>query len=151
MKDIYIIRNVINGKIYIGQSNDVDERWYKHVWDAKNRITNMPLHEDIRLYGEDKFNYTVIEQCSDEIANDREQFWIKYFNATGPNGYNVIGRGVDNPNAIFDKETLNNIIANNTGQPLEKVKRDTERDYYMSATEAVEYGLIDKVITKETR
>jgi group I intron endonuclease len=110
MKDIYIIRNVINGKIYIGQSNNVEERWYKHVWDAKNRITNMPLHEDIRLYGEDKFNYTVIEQCSDEIANDREQFWIKYFNATGPNGYNVIGRGVDNPNAIFDKETLNNII-----------------------------------------
>ena len=49
------------------------------------------------------------------------------------------------------KETLNNIIACNTGQPLEKVKRDTERDYYMSATEAVEYGLIDKVITKETR
>ena len=52
---------------------------------------------------------------------------------------------------IKTKETLNNIIANNTGQPLEKVKRDTERDYYMSATEAVEYGLIDKVITKETR
>ncbi len=52
---------------------------------------------------------------------------------------------------IKTKETLNNIIANNTGQPLDKVKRDTERDYYMSATEAVEYGLIDKVITKETR
>ena len=52
---------------------------------------------------------------------------------------------------IKTKETLNNIIAVNTGQPLEKVKRDTERDYYMSATEAVEYGLIDKVITKETR
>ena len=52
---------------------------------------------------------------------------------------------------IKTKETLNNIIANNTGQPLEKVKRDTERDYYMSAIEAVEYGLIDKVITKETR
>ena len=50
---------------------------------------------------------------------------------------------------IKTKETLNNIIANNTGQPLEKVKRDTERDYYMSATEDVEYGLIDKVITKE--
>lgn len=52
---------------------------------------------------------------------------------------------------IKTKETLNNIIAANTGQPLEKVKMDTERDYYMSATEAVEYGLIDKVITKETR
>ena len=52
---------------------------------------------------------------------------------------------------IKTKETLNNIIAANTGQPLEKVRMDTERDYYMAATEAVEYGLIDKVITKETR
>ena len=52
---------------------------------------------------------------------------------------------------IKTKETLNNIIAANTGQPLEKVRMDTERDYYMSATEAVEYGFIDKVITKETR
>lgn len=49
------------------------------------------------------------------------------------------------------KATLNNIIAQHTGQPLDRVSKDTERDYYMSANEAVEYGLIDKVITKETR
>ncbi len=52
---------------------------------------------------------------------------------------------------IKTKATLNDIIARHTGQPLEKVSRDTERDYYMSAQEAVEYGLIDKVITKESR
>lgn len=49
------------------------------------------------------------------------------------------------------KETLNNIIATHTGQPIEKVVKDTERDYYMSAKEAVEYGIVDKVITKESR
>ncbi len=49
------------------------------------------------------------------------------------------------------KETLNNIIASHTGQPLEKVVRDTERDYYMSAKEAVEYGIVDKIITKDSR
>lgn len=49
------------------------------------------------------------------------------------------------------KATLNDIIAHHTGQPLKKVVKDTERDYYMSAKEAVEYGLIDKVITKESR
>ena len=47
---------------------------------------------------------------------------------------------------IKTKETLNNIIACNTGQPLEKVKRDTERDYYMDPDEAVEYGIIDYII-----
>lgn len=44
------------------------------------------------------------------------------------------------------KKTLNEILAANTGQPLEVVERDTDRDNYMSAQEAKEYGLIDSVI-----
>ncbi|MDD2730192.1 ATP-dependent Clp endopeptidase proteolytic subunit ClpP [Malikia sp.] len=43
---------------------------------------------------------------------------------------------------------LNKILAERTGQPLEKIERDTERDYYMAAAEAAEYGLIDRVIDK---
>ena len=46
------------------------------------------------------------------------------------------------------REQLNKILADNTGQPLEKISRDTERDYYMTAAESAEYGLIDKVIDK---
>lgn len=46
------------------------------------------------------------------------------------------------------KNMLNGILSENSGQPIEKIKQDTERDYYMSAQEAVEYGLIDKVITR---
>ncbi len=46
------------------------------------------------------------------------------------------------------REQLNKILAENTGQPLEKVARDTERDYYMTAAESAEYGIIDKVIDK---
>lgn len=46
------------------------------------------------------------------------------------------------------KNMLNGILSENSGQPIEKIKQDTERDYYMSALEAVEYGLIDKVITR---
>ena len=44
------------------------------------------------------------------------------------------------------KDTLNQILSERTGQPLEVVKRDTERDNFMTAQEALEYGLIDKVI-----
>jgi ATP-dependent Clp protease, protease subunit len=43
---------------------------------------------------------------------------------------------------------LNDILAERTGQPLEKIERDTERDYFMSAEQAAEYGLVDKVIDK---
>ncbi|HXK32134.1 MAG: ATP-dependent Clp endopeptidase, proteolytic subunit ClpP [Candidatus Nealsonbacteria bacterium RBG_13_38_11] len=44
------------------------------------------------------------------------------------------------------KEKLNNILAKHTGQPLGKIEKDTDRDFYLSAEEAKEYGLIDKVI-----
>lgn len=46
------------------------------------------------------------------------------------------------------REQLNRILAEKTGQPLEKIARDTERDYYLSADEAKEYGLVDEVIAK---
>ncbi len=46
------------------------------------------------------------------------------------------------------RANLNKILAENTGRPLEEIIRDTERDNFMSAKEAMEYGLIDKVITK---
>ena len=45
------------------------------------------------------------------------------------------------------KDMLIGIMAENAGQPFEKVKEDCERDHYLSAAEAVEYGLIDKVVT----
>ena len=46
------------------------------------------------------------------------------------------------------RENLNRILSQNTGQTLEVIERDTERDYFMSAEEAKEYGIIDEVITK---
>jgi len=48
------------------------------------------------------------------------------------------------------RQTLNEILAHHTGQPIEKIKEDTERDYFMGGEEAQEYGLIDKVITKRS-
>lgn len=51
-------------------------------------------------------------------------------------------------NILKTKKKLNEILAQNTGKPYEQIVRDTERDNYMSAQEALEYGLIDAVITK---
>lgn len=47
------------------------------------------------------------------------------------------------------KETLNEILSERTGKPLDKIKQDVERDYFMSADEAKEYGLVDEVIVKK--
>ena len=46
------------------------------------------------------------------------------------------------------KETMNRILAERTGQPLEKIRNDTERDYFLDADEAKAYGLVDQVISK---
>ena len=50
---------------------------------------------------------------------------------------------------IRTKKKMIEMLSKNTGQPVKKVEKDVDRDYYMSATEAVEYGIVDKVITRE--
>jgi ATP-dependent Clp protease protease subunit len=47
---------------------------------------------------------------------------------------------------LYLKETLNSLLAEHTGQPLDKISEDTDRDYFLSPPEAVEYGLIDRVV-----
>jgi ATP-dependent Clp protease protease subunit len=47
------------------------------------------------------------------------------------------------------KDMLNDILTNHTGQPLKRIKRDTDRDFFMSSKEAKEYGLIDEVVQRK--
>lgn len=49
---------------------------------------------------------------------------------------------------IYLKKRLNEILAKNTGQKLSKIEKDVDRDFWMSAEESVEYGIVDKVVTK---
>jgi ATP-dependent Clp protease protease subunit len=51
---------------------------------------------------------------------------------------------------LYHKRKLNELLAYHTGQPLEKVEADTERDFFMSAEEAKNYGLIDQVISRQS-
>lgn len=48
------------------------------------------------------------------------------------------------------KDTLNKIMAGHTGQPIEKIQTDTDRDFFMSGEDAKQYGLVDEVITKKS-
>jgi ATP-dependent Clp protease, protease subunit len=49
---------------------------------------------------------------------------------------------------LYIKSHLNDLLSDHTGQPLARIQEDTDRDFYMSAAEATEYGLIDQVITR---
>ncbi|MGI6612604.1 MAG: ATP-dependent Clp protease proteolytic subunit [Candidatus Nanosyncoccaceae bacterium] len=60
----------------------------------------------------------------------------------------ITDQEIDLKESILLKEKLNKILAKNTGQKLSRIEKDVDRDYWMSADEAVKYGLIDKVIKK---
>lgn len=49
------------------------------------------------------------------------------------------------------KEKLNKILADNTGEPLDKIENDTERDHFMDAEESLEYGIIDEILVNEKK
>jgi ATP-dependent Clp protease protease subunit len=49
------------------------------------------------------------------------------------------------------RQTLNDILAKHTGQPVEKIERDTERDFFMSAAEAKDYGIVDDIISSQVK
>ena len=46
------------------------------------------------------------------------------------------------------RDVLNIVLSNHTGQPIERIAKDTDRDFYMSASEAKEYGIVDEILTK---
>lgn len=50
---------------------------------------------------------------------------------------------------LYHKQRLNQLLADHTGQPLERIEEDTERDFYMSAEDAKNYGLVDQVINRK--
>ena len=58
---------------------------------------------------------------------------------------------IDLKEGVALKHRLNKILAANTGQPLKKVEKDSDRDYWMTAEESVKYGLVDKIITKAVK
>jgi ATP-dependent Clp protease protease subunit len=49
------------------------------------------------------------------------------------------------------RERLNDILSEHTGQPLDKIKKDTERDYYMTSTQAKEYGIVDEILDRKKK
>ena len=89
MIGIYMFKNLINGKIYVGQSINISYRHYRHESNARNTKLLMPLYNDMRLYGIENFEFSVLEECQFEKLNELEEMYIKKFGSLYPKGYNV--------------------------------------------------------------
>ena len=112
MIGIYKIENLNDGKIYIGQSNDIARRFYEHM--TKGSSSRIPVDAIIQKEGPASFSYEIVEKCALEDLNERESFWIKFYKANTC-GYNkneggltnVIGS--NNPKAKLTEEDVKKI------------------------------------------
>lgn len=99
MIGIYKITNVVTNKVYVGQSIDIDRRWAQHqhcaFWAGKaNKLYYCDLYKAMREFGLSNFKHEVIEECAIECLDEREEYWIQYYNSF-ENGYNMT-RGGEN-------------------------------------------------------
>ena len=96
MAYIYVITNKINQKQYVGKTrySDPVKRFQEHLRESrKERNENRPLHRAINKYGEEGFEFKVLEEVSEEASCQREIFWINKLNTYGSSGYNATKGG----------------------------------------------------------
>lgn len=105
---IYKITNKINNKSYIGKTTKtIEERWKEHLDESFNNSYYL-IHKAIRKYGVENFIIDQIEECSNDILSQREQYWIKILNTYYKNnyGYNMT-LGGEGALKYSDKDILN--------------------------------------------
>lgn len=117
---IYIIKNDINSHVYIGQtSRSIETRWKEHV-----RGTNQIINRAIQKYGIEHFWIEQIEECDDNLLDERERFWIKQYNSFN-SGYNATIGGQDNLKSNLDRSD-EVLILWNQGLTINRIVKQTK-------------------------
>ena len=95
-KDIYLITNDVNDKVYIGQAKDAISRYQQHCKPSAAYRDHEPIAYAIQKYGKEHFQLKILESQI-ENYNERERYWIKYYACKLPNGYNTLDGGEEPP------------------------------------------------------
>lgn len=114
-KGIYKITNKINQKHYIGKSKNIEQRWKYHIYHKDSyKEYDKALYRAFRKYGIDNFTFEIIEEIANyentDFVNQREKYWIDYYNSFNSTGYNETlggdgGQTTLNPRQVFGKIT----------------------------------------------
>lgn len=116
---IYYILNIITNKIYIGQSKNIRNRWYRHRKEHKYRKSN--IYASMRKHGFEKFRFGILLKCNIDELNKWEKFYITIFDSV-QNGYNLTYGG---DSCIMSIETRNKISKSKMGM-LHSVETKTK-------------------------
>lgn len=110
-KYVYKITNLVNGKIYVGQTNNVRRRFQEHLHDKRN---GHPIHLAMKKYGKENFACEILYHG--ENYNEEERHWISFYNTNDKDkGYNITIGGQDssgeaNPMAKITREKAQEVI-----------------------------------------
>jgi group I intron endonuclease len=144
---IYLITNLVNGKIYVGKSNDPQVRWRDHKKIATGGKDKYPteffaVHAALHKYGIDKFKFEIIEEFdSEDESYKAETRWIEFYQSDNKNnGYNCNkgGKGGIIPN----EETRRKLIAAQNKPERKKLSSDN-----MKARHQDDPGFLGKINT----
>jgi group I intron endonuclease len=116
MYNIYKLTNELDGKSYIGQTKrNINSRMAEHKFSA-NKRQQSKVHAAIFEFGINQFSIRVLETCEDGLENQREQYWVSFYDTTNHDkGYNVAKGGRGNPGLEVSKETREKLRILNKG------------------------------------
>lgn len=144
MSCIYIIRNLINGKAYIGQTKNFAQRKAAHKYEAR-RGDKRHLYVSMRKYGIENFEFSILEECSLDILSEREQYWVDVYDTFNPEkGYNLTKGGGWHPRT---DETRKKISDSHLGKKLTEEHRQHISESQMGRTS----GMLNKTHSLETK
>jgi group I intron endonuclease len=117
---IYLINNLVNGKIYIGKTYNPTRRWIMHRNFAKKNSSvprfNYPLYKSMRKNGISNFRFDIIETHQlEEDALEAEKWWIAYLRSLGATLYNLTDGGEGTSGRQHSEETRRKISQSNMG------------------------------------
>lgn len=134
MTGIYKITNKINGKMYVGQSIDIVDRWRQHEQNYRLGLSDFAIYRAFDKYGFENFEFSIIEETLPEHLSEREIYWIKtlhtYVKDPECNGYNMTIGGEGN--ALIDGQVVRDLwnqglsvieIADKTGHDRSAVRK----------------------------
>jgi group I intron endonuclease len=107
MSVIYEFVNNINQKVYVGQAVDYKQRIRTHKFNLKQN-KNTPFYAALKKYGWENFSINIIEECEENVLNEREVYWISEKKCLYPDGYNLLEGGNQARHTDFTKQKISN-------------------------------------------
>lgn len=136
MIGIYLITNKLNGKQYVGQSNNIERRIKEHCYPGRAK-NGYPIDVAIRVDGKENFDFEVLEECSLDELNEKETYWIQKLH-TMEHGYNCnlggdqASVGEQNSNASLTEEEVKQIR-------LDYVNHLTQTEAYQKVADKISF------------